>query len=69
MYKLAAVTAVAAAANIEEFQQTAELFKIKLHQQEVEGLEAHAQALQHESMKFNPKKGPPPKDLDEYEEM
>ena len=25
--------------------------------------------IQHESMKFNPKKGPPPKDLDEYEEM
>ena len=52
MYKLAAVTAVAAAANIDEFKQTAEMFKITLHQQEVEGLEHHAQALERESMKY-----------------
>merc|ERR1711998_35029 len=52
MYKLAAVAAVAAASNIDEFKETAEMFKITLHQQEVEGLEHHAQALERESMKY-----------------
>merc|ERR1711998_78872 len=52
MYKLAAVSAVAAATSIQDFKQTAEIFQITLKQQEVMGLEKHAQALQHESMKY-----------------
>jgi hypothetical protein len=42
MYKLAAVTAVAAASSIEDFKQTADLFQVTLKQQEVMGLEKHA---------------------------
>jgi len=38
MYKLAAVTAIAAAASIDEYKQTAELFTINLRQKEVEKL-------------------------------
>jgi len=51
MFKLAAVTAVAAAGSA-DFQETAELFQIKLHQQEVMKLEAKAKALERESMKY-----------------
>jgi hypothetical protein len=52
MYKLAALTAIVAAAPIEEYKQTAELFTIKLKQEEVEGLEKHGKALKYESMKY-----------------
>ena len=52
MYKLATLTAVTAAASIEEFKQTADLFKITLQQQEVMGLEKHAQALEREEQKY-----------------
>merc|ERR1712070_774372 len=51
MYKLAALTAIVAAAPIEEYKQT-ELFTIKLKQEEVEGLEKHGKALKYESMKY-----------------
>jgi len=52
MYKLAAVTAVAAAASIDEFKETAEMFKITVHQQEAMKLEHHARALEMESKKY-----------------
>jgi len=52
MYKLAAVTAIAAAATVEDFKETADMFKITLKQQEVEGLEHHAQELQAEEQKY-----------------
>ena len=53
MYKLAALTAVAAAGSIDEYKETAELFTIKVHEQEVMGLEKHAKALERESMKYD----------------
>jgi hypothetical protein len=52
MYKLAAVTAIAAAATVEDFKETADMFKITLKQQEVQGLEHHAQKLQAEEQKY-----------------
>ena len=52
MYKLATLTAVAAATSVEEFKQTADLFEITIKQQEVMGLEKHANALEHEEMKY-----------------
>merc|ERR1711957_41105 len=52
MYKLAAVTAIAAAASIDEYKQTAELFTIQLKQEEVEGLEKHGKALEREGQKY-----------------
>ena len=52
MFKLAAVTAVAAAASMEEFQQTAELFTVTLKEEEVKPLKHKAMELKHESMKY-----------------
>merc|ERR1711865_429376 len=52
MYKLAAVTAIAAAASIDEYKQTAELFTIQLKQEEVEGLQKHGKALEREGQKY-----------------
>jgi hypothetical protein len=52
MFKLAAVTAVAAAASMEEMQQTAELFTITLKEEEIKPLKHKAMELKHESMKY-----------------
>jgi hypothetical protein len=51
MFKLAAGAAVVAAGSA-DFKETAEMFKVTLKQEEVEGLEHHAQALERESMKY-----------------
>jgi len=52
MYKLATLTAVAAATSVEEFKQTADLFKIGIKQQEIIGLKEHAKALEQEEKKY-----------------
>ena len=52
MYKLATLSAVVAASNMEEFKQTHQMFKITLKQQEVEGLEKHARELEIEDQKY-----------------
>jgi len=51
MFKLAAVTAVAAAGSA-DFQETAELFQIKMKQEELEALEEKGDDLQRESMEY-----------------
>ena len=44
--------AAVVAAGSADFKETAEMFKVTLKQEEVEGLEHHAQALERESMKY-----------------
>jgi len=51
MFKLAAVTAVAAASTA-DFQETAEMFQIRMKQEELEALEKHGKALEYESKKY-----------------
>ena len=51
MFKLAVGTAVVAAGSA-DFRETAEMFKVTLKQEEVEGLEQHADALERESRKY-----------------
>ena len=52
MFKLATLSAVTAAASVEEFQNTIDMFKMTFKQQEVEGLEKHGKALERESQKY-----------------
>ena len=46
MFKLAALSATAAAATMSEMKDTAELFTVKLKQEEVQALEPKVRALE-----------------------
>jgi hypothetical protein len=50
MYKLAALTAVVAASPMDDFKETAEMFKIHVRQDEVQPLFDKKRALQKEAM-------------------
>lgn len=52
MYRLATLTAVVAASNMEEFKQTHQMFKVTVEQKEFEALKEHAKKLTTESEKY-----------------
>ena len=53
MYKLATLSAVVAASNMEEFKQTHQMFEISVKQKEFKALKEHAKKLQTESEKYS----------------
>lgn len=53
MFKLAALTATAAAASMSEIQDTVDMFKITVKQREVEGLEKKAYKLEEANRNYD----------------